>query len=196
MYVMLKLNGGSMEFSILQYEVDLKNFIVELTKETEELATVQKKAAIERRNLSLLIDGLVTHDEYRGYMEKKDFSKYNSMKKFLSENAFYEFPMLHMFHRAGLSFNQILKCLDKTRADILDEMKLNGLVVEGLVDMEIVLTTLVYHRYNNSEFYLKNRPVAEKFAVELSKKKVFRSKISTLTGLTYAEIDVLSSLKE
>lgn len=193
MNIILNLKGVKKEFSILEYERNLQMIIKELSSENSNLEKDEllDKAALEHRNVRFFLSGLITQEELRKYLESKNFSSYPNIKSFLNENKFYEFPILYIIYSLGVPMNTMLKCLGLTRREIVDQMKLNGLVVNGILNMEIVLTTFKYHPYNHYSFYVENRSIAEKLAVEMLKNKVFRSKISDLMGFTYMEIDNL-----
>jgi len=178
---------------LINYGNKLRGLIEELQgKEiSKEEMIIQAKALIEYRNLQLYLNGIVNEDYYRAYLEAKDLANMGEIELYLKSNEFQEFPVLYLLSGLGVSFESILKCLGKTKTEIVKEMKENGYSGNLRDAKKILLTTLIYHSYNKVDYFEKNPQIAKEFARILLKKKMFRSKIATLLNMTFDEIEKL-----
>lgn len=194
MKIILMVNKKEMEFSILAYERKLRLLIGELEFEEKspEVNELLRKALMEQRNLLLFITGVVPVDYYKAELETKDFLNYDDTKTFLKGNDHQEYPMLYMFYVLGLSFEKILTCIGKTKADIVLEMRINGFTGDAKNVKETILTTMNFHDYNKIGFYELDSDIAEEFARALLAKRVFRSKISMVLNMPFSRIDRLN----
>lgn len=194
MDIKLLINGKEVAFQILHYEKKLRLFMetLEHQEKTPEVNDLLKKALMEKRNLFLFTTGVVNEKFYRTFLETKDFSNYLDTEAFLKFNEYLEFPMLYMFNSAGLPFERILKCLGKTKADLILEMRMNGFSGNYIDIKEVILTTMCYHDYNKIGFYEESPKIAEEFAKAMLAKRIFRSKISMLLNMPFHLIENLN----
>ena len=100
------------------------------------------------------------------FKKRRNCQKIYNIPEYIYDNEVSFYPMIDIFKGLGLSERTIFKILGLKKAIFLQEPE----------------------RYNDYRYYHKNKELALKFSRALLKKKVFRTKISILLGLTYQEV--------
>ena len=136
------------------------------SNDTIDILELIEKVESELFHVRIFGCGALKEEKYLGYLNKRNCQKIYNIPEYIYDNERGFCPMIDIFKGLGLSERTIFKILGLKKAIFLQEPE----------------------RYNDYRYYHKNKELALKFSRALLKKKVFRTKISILLGLTYQEV--------
>ena len=136
------------------------------SNDTIDILELIEKVESELFHVSIFGCGVLKEEEYLDYLNKRDCQNIHTIPEYIYDNERGFCPMIDIFKDLGLTERAILKILGLKKAIFLQEPE----------------------RYNDYKYYHNNKELALKFSRALLKKKVFRTKISILLGLTYQEV--------
>ena len=136
------------------------------SNDTIDIFVLIEKVESELFYVSIFGCGVLKEEEYLDYLNKRDCQNIHTIPEYIYDNEVSFYPMIDIFKGLGLTERAIFKILGLKKAIFLQEPE----------------------RYNDYRYYHKNKELALKFSRALLKKKVFRTKISILLGLTYQEV--------
>ena len=136
------------------------------SNDTIDILELIEKVESELFHVRIFGCGALKEEKYLGYLNKRNCQKIYNIPEYIYDNERGFCPMIDIFKDLGLTERAILKILGLKKAIFLQEPE----------------------RYNDYKYYHKNKELALKFSRALLKKKVFRTKISILLGLTYQEV--------
>ena len=136
------------------------------SNDTIDILELIEKVESELFHVRIFGCGALKEEKYLGYLNKRNCQKIYNIPEYIYDNERGFCPMIDIFKDLGLTERAIFKILGLKKAIFLQEPE----------------------RYNDYRYYHKNKELALKFSRALLKKKVFRTKISILLGLTYQEV--------
>ena len=136
------------------------------SNDTIDILELIEKVESELFHVRIFGCGALKEEKYLGYLNKRNCQKIYNIPEYIYDNERGFCPMIDIFKDLGLTERAILKILGLKKAIFLQEPE----------------------RYNDYKYYHNNKELALKFSRALLKKKVFRTKISILLGLTYQEV--------
>jgi hypothetical protein len=168
MYEELILRKQKVIVDSFSFSLALETFRKELndSNDTIDILELIEKVESELFHVRIFGCGALKEEKYLGYLNKRNCQKIYNIPEYIYDNERGFCPMIDIFKDLGLTERAILKILGLKKAIFLQEPE----------------------RYNDYRYYHKNKELALKFSRALLKKKVFRTKISILLGLTYQEV--------
>lgn len=168
MYGELILRKQKVIVDSFSFSLALETFRKELndSNDTIDILELIEKVESELFHVRIFGCGALKEEKYLGYLNKRNCQKIYNIPEYIYDNERGFCPMIDIFKDLGLTERAILKILGLKKAIFLQEPE----------------------RYNDYRYYHKNKELALKFSRALLKKKVFRTKISILLGLTYQEV--------
>ncbi len=168
MYGELILRKQKVIVDSFSFSLALETFRKELndSNDTIDILELIEKVESELFHVRIFGCGALKEEEYLDYLNKRDCQNIHTIPEYIYDNEVSFYPMIDIFKGLGLSERTIFKILGLKKAIFLQEPE----------------------RYNDYRYYHKNKELALKFSRALLKKKVFRTKISILLGLTYQEV--------
>ncbi len=168
MYGELILRKQKVIVDSFSFSLALETFRKELndSNDTIDILELIEKVESELFHVRIFGCGALKEEKYLGYLNKRNCQKIYNIPEYIYDNERGFCPMIDIFKDLGLTERAILKILGLKKAIFLQEPE----------------------RYNDYKYYHNNKELALKFSRALLKKKVFRTKISILLGLTYQEV--------